>query len=342
MTGVVKTDYSPKKGKENKNISNHIPVPSTIRKNAKNEAKNDLTPKKEKKDESTGASTEKSSNEIKSNKGNGNVTNGATKEEEDSSSSTSNRSVRPQTKILRRPTPNLKHPVIQVDSDDSGDSCSSDKSKDDNPKRLKMGSENVDSSQKRKNFIMYNKHNVDKKKNGAKDVKERTSAPLPTSIPNPCNSCSRSQAPERLHSHARRDSRGLMLRRSPAIDVKMGSPQKKALDSVVKDKTKSKDTKSSPSVQRTKGESQTTTSEVSAPEVKTETKQISSDVNLKTSKLQTPIENFIEPMKACYICQKEFKVSSLLLHESKCLEVRSFFFFSVYPILFSPIACSCV
>ncbi|GFS81144.1 uncharacterized protein NPIL_254081, partial [Nephila pilipes] len=136
MTGVVKSDFSPKKGKENKNISNHIPVPNILRKNAKNEAK--VEPKDkldpiEKNDVVKSKDPSKKS-KVQENK----VPEDSTKDGEEYSS-TSKRSVRPQTKILRRPTPNLKHPVIQVDSDDSsGDSTCSDKSKDDNPKRLKM------------------------------------------------------------------------------------------------------------------------------------------------------------------------------------------------------------
>lgn len=317
MTGVVKTEYSPKKGKENKNISNHIPVPSTtFRKNAKNEA---LTPKKEKcvgsPEVNKNASPEKKSSKVE-----GAHPQKGTKEEEDSSGSTTNRSIRPQTKILRRPTPNLKHPVIQVDSDDSsGDSSSSDKSKDDNPKRQKMGSENNQdiSSNKRKNFIMYNKYNVDKNTKNA--VKERTSATIATSIPNPCNSCSRSQAPERLHSHARKDARGLMNRRSPAIDVKMTSPQKKPLDNTARDKVvKNKETKSiPPSPSHSKeDDTQNTVSAPSPSVVQIENKESTSDI----SKLETPTEDFVEPLKACYVCQEEFKVSLLLLHESKCLE----------------------
>ena len=333
MTGAVKNE-SPKKGKENKNVSNHIPVPSTLRKNAKNEAKNDQTPKKEKVESTSEVTklTKKLISEKKSDKVEENVSQNKTKEDEDNSSSTSNRSIRPQTKILRRPTPNLKHPVIQVDSDDSGgDSSSSDKSKDDNPKRLKMGVESSDSSShKRKNFIMYNKYNVDK--NIKNTVKERTSATVPTAIPNPCNSCNRTQAPERLHSHARKDARGLMNRQSPAMDVRMASPQKKTLSTVSKDKTRNKESKSSPATPNCSKEEKIQTSlsepepELSSTQIQTDNKESSSEICVTIGEPKTPIKNFEELSKMCYICHKEFKVSLLLIHESKCLEVRNYFF----------------
>lgn len=332
MTGAIKNE-SPKKGKENKNVSNHIPVSNTLRRNAKNEAKNEQTPKKEK---VGGASevtaiTKKLASEKKSNKVDENVSQSKSKEEEDNSSSTSNRSIRPQTKILRRPTPNLKHPVILVDSDDSGgDSSSSDKSKDDNPKRLKMGTENVDTSaNKRKNFIMYNKYNVDKNTKSS-SVKERTSATtVPTAVPNPCNSCNRSQAPERLHSHARKDARGLMNRRSPAMDIKMTSPQKKPLENPSKDKSRIKESKSSPSTPSCPKvvEVQNSSPAHLSTEIQTENKESSSEICVTVvGETKTPIKNFEELSKACYICQKEFKVSLLLIHESKCLEVRNYTF----------------
>lgn len=329
MTGAIKNE-SPKKGKENKNVSNHIPVPNTVRRNAKNEAKNDQTPKKEKvggTSEVT-AITKKLASEKKTKKVEENVSQSISKEEEDNSSSTSNRSIRPQTKILRRPTPNLKHPVIQVDSDDSGgDSSSSDKSKEDNPKRLKMGTENSDtSSNKPKNFIMYNKYNVDK--NIKNSVKERTSATVPISVPNPCNSCNRSQAPERLHSHARKDARGLMNRRSPAMDIKMTSPQKKPSENVSKDKPRIKESKSSPSTPSCPKvvEVQNSSPAHLPSEIQTENKESSSDICVTAGETKTPIKNFEDISKACYICHKEFKVSLLLIHESKCLEVRNYFF----------------
>ncbi|KAG8189294.1 hypothetical protein JTE90_019054 [Oedothorax gibbosus] len=193
MTGVVKAEFSPKKGKENKNSSNnHIPVPSVVRKNARNDSKD---------------------NDDKS---------AAVYYEVVEVTSTSDRSVRPQTKILRRPTPNLNHPVIQFDSDDSsGDSSCSDKSKDDNPKRLKMGSDS--DGDKPKNFILYNKNNVEKNtiKSSPKERASTNNAAPPPIIPNPCNSCNRSLAPERLHSHAKKDSRGLMYRKSPSLDLKI-------------------------------------------------------------------------------------------------------------------------
>lgn len=207
MTGVVKSGFSsPKKGKENKNSSNHIPVPSVGKKNAQNDTK------PETKDIGDKPTQEQSHYEV------------------EEITSTSNRSVRPQTKILRRPTPNLKHPVIQMDSDDSsGDSSCSDKSKEDNPKRLKTGNESTSSdsaSHKPKNFIIYNKNNVEK--NTIKSSpKERASTNAVPTIPNPCNSCNRSLAPERLHSHAKKDSRGLMYRKSPSLEIKVMSPQQK-------------------------------------------------------------------------------------------------------------------
>lgn len=334
MTGVVKSDYSPKKGKENKNISNHIPVPSTVRKNAKNEAKSDMTPKKEKVDRSPVEMVVKKLPADK--KSSSKPDESVTKVEEDNSSSTSNRTIRPQTKILRRPTPNLNHPVILVDSDDSSadSSSGSEKNKDDNPKRLKMGNENSDPSlhNKRKNFIMYNKNNVDKNTKNA--VKERTSATLVASIPNPCTSCNRSQAPERLHSHARKDARGLMARRSPAVDVKMTSPQKKPLDNGAKDKGKIKEVKSSPSspsCSKLEGVQNTASADSTPilqgkPSIKTANKKLTSDTTNSAASVEpkVPPKDFVEPLKACYICEKEFKVSELLLHESKCLEVRTF------------------
>lgn len=324
MTGVVKVDYSPKKGKENKNVSNHIPVSNTLKKNTKNESKNEMTPKKDKTDSSSGptVTNKKLSSEKKPNKVVGNSPANGSKEEEDSSScSTTNRTIRPQTKILRRPTPNLNHPVIQVDSDDSGgDSSSSDKSKEDNPKRQKMGNENADSSShKPKNFIMYNKYNVDKNTKNA--IKERNSATLASSIPNPCNSCSRSQAPERLHSHARKDARGLMNRRSPALDVKMTSPQKKPLDNLA---TKNKLSKSSPPSPNCSKEEDTeiVVPEILTPSIQTVNAESASDISVSNENEQNGLEkDLAEPAKACYICQKEFKVSFLLVHESKCLEV---------------------
>ncbi|XP_054712305.1 zinc finger protein 474-like isoform X2 [Uloborus diversus] len=306
MTGVVKSDYSsPKKGKENKNFSNHIPTSNVSKKNAKNASKTDAkeleTSKGEDVSDQTAQKTEDSSENVDP-------------KSEEVVNSTSKRSIRPQTKILRRPTPNLKHPVIQVDSDDSsGDSSSSDKGKEDNPKRLKMGNDVNESSPKPKNFIMYNKYNVEKNiKNGSK---ERTSATSPSSIPNPCNSCNRSQAPERLHSHAKRDARGLMHRKSPSLDIKMASPQKKVLDAIDRDKVKNKELKSSvpESVKKEKNVEKPLT------RLKEESDSVS-DKELSIEESKMPEEELVEQVNKCYICQKEFKVSSLLLHESKCLE----------------------
>ncbi|XP_035204948.1 THO complex subunit 2-like, partial [Stegodyphus dumicola] len=325
MTGVVKSDFSPKKGKENKNISNRIPTPTVSKKNAKNEAKsvkNEIVAEGSSQKHGTKSKLlpESPKTKVKDK-----VSEEIPKSEEDAISSTSKRSVRPQTKILRRPTPNLKHPVIQVDSDDSsGDSSSSDKSKDDNPKRLKMGSENPDSAHKPKNFVMYNKYNVEKNtKNCSKEKpSERSSANAISSIPNPCNSCNRSQAPERLHSHAKKDSRGLMFRRSPTVDVKMVSPQKKILDTIEKDKTRKKEPENVHIEEGDKNERRGHSIKSRDIETKTELSDVVSPKNFLVIQPSTLIKSSPELLKPCYICHEEFKVSSLLLHESKCLELE--------------------
>ncbi|GIX96446.1 uncharacterized protein CEXT_308691 [Caerostris extrusa] len=334
MIGVVTSEFSPKKGKENKNHPNHIPVPCVVKKNAKNVAKVESKEKLNPIEKNCGAKNKDI--EQQTNLQDGKTSEDIRKDGEDSSS-TSKRSVRPQTKILRRPTPNLKHPVIQVDSDDSsGDSsCSSDKSKDDNPKRFKIGNESSDSTHKPKNFIIYNKNNVEK--NTKKEPKERTSATMVSpSIPNPCTSCNRSQAPERLHSHAKRDSRGLMYnRKSPSLDIKMASPQKKAPELQDKPKTKSKD-KSAQVQQDSKGNSVShSASESSVASIVTKhntldlkkknTQLANDDANATTSSSR---KYLLDITKRCYICDEEFKVSDLLLHESQCLEVSGSFLYS--------------
>ncbi|GIX77713.1 uncharacterized protein CDAR_303331 [Caerostris darwini] len=332
MTGVVTSEFSPKKGKENKNHPNHIPVPSVVKKNAKNAAKVESKEKLNPIEKNGGSKNKDTTKEQQTNVQDSKTSEDIRKDGEDSSS-TSKRSVRPQTKILRRPTPNLKHPVIQVDSDDSsGDSSCSDKSKDDNPKRLKIGNESSDSTHKPKNFIIYNKNNVEK--NTKKEPKERTSATMVSpSIPNPCTSCNRSQAPERLHSHAKRDSRGLMYnRKSPSLDIKMASPQKKAPELPDKPKTKNKDKIAEVQQDNNKGNSVShSASESSVAKYNTldlkkkNTKLAIDDANATTEPYSSK-KYLLDITKRCYICDEEFKVSDLLLHESQCLEVSGFFF----------------
>ncbi|GFY52834.1 uncharacterized protein TNIN_412681 [Trichonephila inaurata madagascariensis] len=330
MTGVVKSDYSPKKGKENKNNSNHIPVPNVLRKNAKNEAK--VEPK-DKLDPIEKSNVVKSKEQSKQSKVDDSKVPEDPPKDNEESSSTSKRSVRPQTKILRRPTPNLKHPVIQVDSDDSsGDSTCSDKIKDDNPKRLKTGSESSDSTHKPKNFIIYNKKNVEKNTKNA--PKERTSATaITTSIPNPCNSCNRSQAPERLHSHAKRDARGLMYsRKSPSLDIKMSSPQKKVPEVSDKVKTRTKESKTEQVQQNHKDSAivhsaseSSVVAVLAAKDTVLDSKDKCDEISCEESQpVVEPKMDLLDIMKPCYICEEEFKVSNLLLHESKCLEVSRF------------------
>lgn len=293
---------SPRKGKENKNNNNnsnqvhskHINNSNTISKenNSTEKSRNvsDTNNSKLKVFKEVGDKKTDNTPESKTN-GNGNT------ESPTKVVSTSNRSVRPQTKILRRPTPNLKHPVIQVDSDETSDS--QEKSKDDNPKRMKTNDE-----VKPKNFIMYNKYNVEKNikhspKERSSSSKESTSVPAVTGIPHPCHSCSRSVAPERLHSHARRDSRGLMLKKIASVDSKH-SPQKKIPEN---DEKKSRDSKSDDDRghkshdRHDKGRSLSVNGH--SPSKKVESQRAS---------------------QACRICRREFDASSLLLHENNCLE----------------------
>ncbi|XP_023242101.1 zinc finger protein 474-like isoform X1 [Centruroides sculpturatus] len=84
---------------------------------------------------------------------------------------------RPQTKTLKKPTPNISHPVI-------GDV-------DDVEKTKKKNQENTQPKPKRK-YYRERKFAVKKPANTKVESK---------SIPSPCNSCNRSVAPERLHSH---------------------------------------------------------------------------------------------------------------------------------------------
>ncbi|XP_015906597.2 zinc finger protein 474 [Parasteatoda tepidariorum] len=310
MTGVVKADFSPKKGKENKNISNHIPTLSVGRKNAKNEAKTSS-------DTSNGAKAENLVVNKEQNDQNNNVKNVTPEEHSVASNSTSKRSLRPQTKVLRRPTPNLNHPVIQVDSDDSsGDSSCSDKGKEDNPKRLKMASDSSDSLHKPKNFIMYNKYNVDKNTKHAN--KERASAMI-AAIPNPCNSCNRSQQPERLHSHAKKDARGLMNRRSPSLDVKMTSPQKKSPETLEKIKVKSKEAKTRSTSADNVEDKPISEMKQKLSKSKENLSKVPSESCLVTAVSEAEKKDILEPLKPCYICLENIKISSLLLHESQCL-----------------------
>lgn len=84
---------------------------------------------------------------------------------------------RPQTKTLKKPTPNISHPVI-------GDV-------DDVEKTKKKNQENSQPKPKRK-YYTERKFAVKKAANTKADHRH---------IPLPCNSCNRSVAPERLHSH---------------------------------------------------------------------------------------------------------------------------------------------
>ncbi|KAF8789706.1 Zinc finger protein 474 like protein [Argiope bruennichi] len=264
---------------------------------------------------------------------NNNVPDDARKDSEESTSTSKNRGAKNQ-KFLKPKNP-IEHPVIQVDSDDSsGDSGYSEKAKDDNPKRLKMGSETSETTHKPKNFIMYNKNNVEKNIKNA--PKERTSATvISPSIPNPCNSCNRSQAPERLHSHAKRDSRGLMnYRKLPSFDIKIASPNKK-VEKVAeipdKVKTKTKDTKTEQTQKNDHKEIPVihSTSESSVAvcvtkdsilDHKKKCKDVVSEDSTVVPEPDSPKKDLLDIMKKCYICEEEFKVSNLLMHESKCLE----------------------
>ncbi|GFT05995.1 uncharacterized protein NPIL_211401 [Nephila pilipes] len=196
--------------------------------------------------------------------------------------------------------------------------------------RLKMASESSDSAHKPKNFIIYNKKNVEK--NTKNSPKERTSATVVTpSIPNPCNSCNRSQAPERLHSHAKRDSRGLMYsRKSPSLDIKMSSPQKKIPELSDKVKTKTKESKNAQVQQDHKDNAIThsaSDSSVAICAIKDNVLDLKEKCDEASGEDKQPVpepENskmdLLDIMKPCYICEEQFKVSNLLLHESKCLE----------------------